>query len=216
MPRNKLLAGGAAVAMLALAGCGQLDNASNSKVTPSSQPSSQSASHAASQRSSSTQAPKGEPSGNGGHKGEPQRPGAGSGTCKAADLKLSLDHGDSAAGTTYRPLKFTNKSDAKCTIQGFPGVSYVGGSNGKQVGEPAKRTPPKGEPIHLAPGASASANVGFVQVHNFDASQCKPTSVRGLRVYPPHDTASMFVSMKGTGCAGNVSDPQLTVATVKQ
>lgn len=212
MPRNKLLAGGAAMAMLALAGCGQLDNnASGDSIDPSSPPSS----HAPSSTSAQSP-PKGEQSESADPKGEPHRSGTGSATCKAADLKLSIGHGDTAAGTAYHPLNFTNKSDKACTIQGWPGVSYVGGSNGKQVGESAKRIRPKGGPIHLQPGKSASADIGLVQVHNFDSGQCKPTSVRGLRVYPPHDTASMFVALKGTGCAGNVPDPQLTVATVKQ
>ena len=46
------------------------------------------------------------------------------------------------------------------------------------------------------------ALVQFVRVANFDAAVCKPTPVRGLRVYPPGDTASLFVPAAGTGCAG--------------
>lgn len=135
--------------------------------------------------------------------------------CKVADLKLSLRNGDSAAGTTYRSLVFTNKGNRTCTIQGFPGVSYVAGDDGHQVGPAAYRTGKKGPVITLKPGATASSDVGFVQVANYDPAVCKPTAVRGLRVYPPHEYDSMFVAQSGTGCAGTPPGNQLTVATVK-
>ena len=135
--------------------------------------------------------------------------------CKVADLKLSLRDGDATAGTFYRSLVFTNKGNRTCTIQGFPGVSYVAGDDGHQVGPAAYRVGKKGPVITLKPGNSASADVGFVQVRNYDPAVCKPTAVRGLRVYPPHEYDSMFVPSEGTGCAGNPPGHQLTVATVK-
>jgi hypothetical protein len=135
--------------------------------------------------------------------------------CKVADLKLSLGGGDSAAGTTYRSLVFTNKGNRTCTIQGFPGVSYVAGDDGHQVGPAAYRVGKKGPAVTLKPGASAYADVGFVQVRNYDPAVCKPTEVRGLRVYPPHEYDSMYVPNAGTGCAGKPPGNQLTVATVK-
>ncbi|WP_020497257.1 DUF4232 domain-containing protein [Sciscionella marina] len=204
-----LLAGGAAAALLGLIGCGQLEN--NTASSPSS--SSQAPSSPPAPPSMSTESPA--PSTSSSSSDVTQDPSSPN-TCKAPDLKLALGTGDAAAGTAYRPLTFTNKSTKPCTIQGYPGISYVGGNNGAQIGQDAKRVGGKGGPITLQPGASASANIGFVQVHNFDASACKPTPVRGLRVYPPHDTAAMFVPTEGTGCAGNTPDPQLTVATVQR
>ncbi|MFL6142780.1 MAG: DUF4232 domain-containing protein [Labedaea sp.] len=136
------------------------------------------------------------------------------GDCRAAELRLSLGQGDAAAGTVYRPLRFTNTGTRNCTIQGFPGVSYVAGDDGHQVGPAAFRVGTKGAPVSLAPGATASAPVGFTQVRNFDPAVCRPTAVRGLRIYPPHDTAAMFVAMEGTGCAGNPPGNQLEVRTV--
>jgi hypothetical protein len=149
--------------------------------------------------------------------GQPQpAPVAGTSTeCKVADLKLSLGGGDAAAGTAYRSVVFTNKGARTCTIQGFPGVSYVAGDDGHQVGPAAYRTGKKGPVITLKPGGTAFADVGFVQVRNFDASVCKPTAVRGLRIYPPHEYNSMFLPAPGTGCAGTPPGNQLTVATVK-
>jgi hypothetical protein len=112
-------------------------------------------------------------------------------------------------------LQFTNSGSRSCVIQGYPGVSYVAGDDGHQVGPAAFRVGTKGGPISLAPGATANAPVGFVQVGNFDPAVCQPTPVRGLRVYPPHETAAMFVAMDGTGCAGSPPDPQLLVRTVE-
>jgi hypothetical protein len=135
--------------------------------------------------------------------------------CKVADLKLGLGGGDAAAGTAYRHLVFTNKGSRTCTIQGFPGVSYVAGDDGHQVGPAAYRVGKKGPVVTLKPGASAYADIGFVQVANYDPAVCKPTEVRGLRVYPPHDYDSMFLPNAGTGCAGTPPGNQLTVATVQ-
>lgn len=141
--------------------------------------------------------------------------GSSSDECKVADLSLALGGGDSAAGTTYRAIVFTNKGSRTCTIQGFPGVSYVTGDDGHQVGTSAKRTGTKGAVITLKPGESAFADVGFVQVRNFDEAQCKPTETRGLRVYPPHEYDSMFLPNPGLGCAGSPPGDQLTVSTVQ-
>ena len=139
-----------------------------------------------------------------------------SGECKANELKPSIGRGEGAAGTVFRPLRLTNSGGRTCTIQGFPGVSYVAGDDGHQVGPAAFREGTKGGVVNLAPGETAFATVGFVQVQNFDPSVCKPTPVRGLRIYPPHDTASLFLPMEGTGCAGNPPGNQLTVRTVQK
>jgi hypothetical protein len=146
----------------------------------------------------------------------PPAPAADPGLCKSANLKLSFGAEEGAAGTIYRKLVFTNTGSAQCTIQGFPGVSYVAGDDGHQVGPAAVRVGSKGEPIGLAPGASAAADVGFTEVRNYDGAVCKPTPVRGLRVYPPQETASMFIALAGTGCAGNPPGQQLSVRTIQR
>lgn len=146
----------------------------------------------------------------------PPTPAAGSSKeCKVADLKLSFGGGDAAAGTVYRALVFTNKGNRTCTIQGFPGVSYVAGDDGHQVGPAAFRNGSKGAVVTLKPGGTAFADIGFVQVANFEPSACKPTEVRGLRIYPPHEYDSMFIAAPGTGCSATPPGNQLTVATVK-
>ena len=59
----------------------------------------------------------------------------------------------------------------------------------------------RGPAVRLAPGGSAGAQMQLVNVGNFDPAECKPVPVRGLRVYPPGDTASLFVSRPDTGCS---------------
>jgi hypothetical protein len=131
-------------------------------------------------------------------------------------LAVSLGGGDAAAGTVYRFLRFTNTSGRTCTIQGFPGVSYVAGENGTQVGPAAERVEAKGPPVTLKPGAVASVTLGMTNVQNFEPATCHPTSVRGLRVYPPNETASLFVPTSGTGCAApQLPGSQLGVGTMK-
>jgi Domain of unknown function (DUF4232) len=140
-------------------------------------------------------------------------PPATSSECTVADLQISLGVSEGTAGTTYRALVFTNSSGRMCTIQGFPGVSFVAGDDGHQVGQAAVRVGEKGPIITLIAGGTATAPVGFVNIGAFDQADCQPTPVRGLRVYPPHDTASEFVAFETMACAGT-SPNHLTVRTV--
>ncbi|MFC5996510.1 DUF4232 domain-containing protein [Pseudonocardia hispaniensis] len=139
---------------------------------------------------------------------------AGTPPCTAAELGLTLGEPDAAAGSVHRTLIFTNTGSRTCALIGFPGVSYVAGDDGHQVGPAAERSGPRGGEVRIEPGTTAVAGVQMVQVANFDAAACGPTPVRGLRVYPPGETHAMFVPMAGTGCAGNPPGPQLTVTTV--
>lgn len=203
-----LITGGAAAALL-LAGCNDGGAASGNPQVPtipetsSSQPA---------PTSSSVLPPSTEQA------GQPPAPAPAtptSGECKVADLSLKLGGGDAAAGTSYRALVFTNKGGRTCTIQGFAGVSFVAGDDGHQVGPAAARVGDKGAVVTLKPGESAFADIGFVQINNYDPGACKPTEVRGLRIYPPHDYDSAFVPNPGSGCAATPPGNQLTVGTVQ-
>jgi uncharacterized protein DUF4232 len=114
----------------------------------------------------------------------------------------------------YRPLVFTNTGRRACELRGFPGVSYVAGDDGHQVGPAAEMVGGRGPQVRIDPGRSAAAALQLANVGNFDPGACRPTAVRGLRVYPPGDTAALFVPAEGTGCAGTPPGPQLTVRTV--
>lgn len=220
MSRVALLCGGVAIAMF-VTGCQLGENNAESPAVPSisgaagSPPSTVTEPPA---ESSTAAPPKAQPPVDGTPKpgGEKPAPASDPAECKVADLKLSLGGGDAAAGTLYRQLRFTNKGSRTCKIQGFPGVSYVAGDDGHQVGPAAYRVGTKGSAISLTPGMTVFAPVGFVQVRNYDSAVCKPTSVRGLRVYPPHEYSSMYVPAPGTGCAGNPPGNQLTVSTIQR
>lgn len=209
MVRSKMISIGGLVAgsvgLLLLSACGAETTpvAQSSSAAPSSSPAETSVAPSA---SASTPAPAAQPAPN----PEPKADGL----CKAGDVKLSIANGDAAAGTVYRKLVITNASGHPCTVQGFPGVSYVTGADGHQVGEAAFRDGAKGKAVQLNNGESASTDVGFVNVRNYDEQVCKPTETRGLRVYLPQETASNFVSVQGLGCAGKIPGNQLTVKTV--
>lgn len=157
------------------------------------------------------------PSPNGDDAGEDSTtPQANPGLCASGDLKLSLGPASGAAGTVWRPLRFTNVSGGPCEIQGFPGVSYVAGDDGHQVGAAAYREDSKGAAVTLAAGETAFAAVGFTQVGNYDPKDCQPTKVRGLRVYPPQETRSKFVRYERTGCANeDLRSHHLRVRTIE-
>ncbi|OLZ58085.1 hypothetical protein BS330_12680 [Amycolatopsis keratiniphila subsp. nogabecina] len=137
------------------------------------------------------------------------------GLCQSDDVTMALGKGDGAAGSVYRPLLITNSSGEPCRIQGFPGVSYVAGDDGHQVGKPAERSGDKSDMVELSPGQAAAADVQFVNVHNYDPATCDPVPVNGLRIYLPQEADANFVPLDGTGCANpDIPGNQLTVKSV--
>ncbi len=215
--RAALFCGGVAIAMMVV-GCQDGATGADSPDVPSISGAAEAPPTTEPPADSSTATPpKGQPPVNDTAKppGEKPAPASDPAECKVADLTLSLGGGEGAAGTFYRDLRFTNAGGRTCRIQGFPGVSYVAGADGHQVGPAAFREGAKGPAISLKPGMTVSASIGFVQVRNFDPAVCKPVSVRGLRVYPPHEYDSMFLPAPGTGCAGTPPGHQLVVRSVQ-
>jgi hypothetical protein len=121
--------------------------------------------------------------------------------CHTGDLKVTAAYGDGAAGHYSINLRFTNRSGHTCTLYGYPGVSWVTGDNGTQVNDPFQRVSETKKTITLKPGATGHAMVVEVQVGFFDEKVCKPVSVRGYRVYPPDETAAIFVSSPEKACS---------------
>ena len=113
-------------------------------------------------------------------------------TCSVNSLKVSLGTPEGAAGSTVYPLVFTNTGSLPCELHGFPGVSMVGDHNGTQIGAPADESTTV--PITqntIQPGRSVSAMLSVETAQN--VAGCTPLLVDGLRVYPPHSYASVFV-----------------------
>jgi hypothetical protein len=138
------------------------------------------------------------------------------GHCLNAQLALSLKPGSPGAGQIYTSIVFTNTSTVPCTLAGHPGVSYVAGSDGHQVGTSASRDAGTVTTVTLAPSGTASATLHEANYQNFDAAVCKPVKIEGLRVYPPGSTRSFFLRRPGTQCSATVlPDPALSIGVVK-
>lgn len=132
---------------------------------------------------------------------EPAEP-AGPQPCTAAGIDLSIGEGDGAMGSVYYPLVFTNTGDDECTLAGFPGVSYVTGGDGTQLGGSAEWEGPEGDVVTVAPGDSTSVTVREVNVHFFDPQDCEPAEADGLRVYLPGETSALYTPQDhAEGCA---------------
>jgi hypothetical protein len=125
-------------------------------------------------------------------------------TCRSSDLQASLGGGAGAGmSQDHTGLQLRNIGSSTCTLYGYPGVSWVAGANGSQVGAAGSRGADNSgsaeKVITLAPGAVASAPLDIVDAAVIPKSECKPVSVRGLRVYPPGERAALFIPMSGDG-----------------
>ncbi|MDI9901678.1 DUF4232 domain-containing protein [Rhodococcus sp. IEGM 1409] len=134
--------------------------------------------------------------------------------CAIGELNVTLGQPSGAAGSVELPVVFTNTGDRTCTLDGFPGVSYVTGASGNEVGAAAGRSG-SGSLVSLAPGSAATSLVRATNVENYPADQCGVTDVAGLRVYPPNSYDSVFLAYPTKGCSiSGANINQLTVAPV--
>jgi len=140
---------------------------------------------------------------------------AANGQCVSGNLKVTAGDGNAGAGHSFIPIVFTNAGAKPCTIAAYPGVSFVAGDDGHQVGDPATRVPASASTVTLQPGQAASASLSITNVGVYDAAQCKPVTVRGLRIYPPNNTVALFVPLSGDvqGCSAHV--PNQTPLQIK-
>ena len=123
--------------------------------------------------------------------------------CPSSGLQVTLGQGNGAAGSTYYPLDFSNNSGASCTLFGYPGVSFVTGIGGSQIGSAASRNPAlPSELVTIPPGGIAHATLQVVNAENFAASACHMVTAHWLKVYPPNQTAPLYVSFTAHACSG--------------
>ena len=109
-------------------------------------------------------------------------------------------------------MEFTNSGTASCTLFGYPGVSFVTGVGGSQLGASASEDPatPR-QQITLAPGGSAHALLQVAVAQNFPPAKCKLTTAHLLKIYPPGQTAPLYVSYTSATCA----NPSKAVRTLR-
>ncbi|MEU8244423.1 DUF4232 domain-containing protein [Actinoplanes missouriensis] len=123
--------------------------------------------------------------------------------CRTGNLKVTdvTDEGGGAAGHHAENLVFENTARFSCTLDGFPGVSFVAGNEGSQVGSAFLRSNAARHLVTLKPGGKVQATILIADYRNVDAADCKPVQVRGYRVYPPNETAAAFVPKPQTACS---------------
>jgi hypothetical protein len=132
-------------------------------------------------------------------------PAAAPAGCATSALTVKLGSPEGYAGGTYVQINFTNASSASCTLYGYPGVSLVTGPPYAQVGLAAERdTTSPVKLVTLTPGATATALLQIVDAQNFSSSTCSPVQATNLRIYPPNQTASVFLPDTSYGCGDPV------------
>lgn len=119
-------------------------------------------------------------------------------SCATSQLQATLTNGQGAAGSVIYSLQFQNVGHSSCTLFGNPGVSLVAGPAGPQLGAAAIFVNhSEAVTVTLQPGDFASATLQIAEAGNFPQSSCDETPAAGLRVYPPGQTASLFVPQNG-------------------
>jgi hypothetical protein len=125
--------------------------------------------------------------------------------CATAGLRVSIGRAGGAAGSIYYPIQFRNVSGAACTMYGYPGVSFVAGPGGGQIGGEAARDPAfPPAMVTLAPGAVAHASVQVVVAQDYSAAQCKPVTAHFLRIYPPGQLSPLYLGLTALTCTGPI------------
>jgi hypothetical protein len=121
--------------------------------------------------------------------------------CTTAGAKAVVEPapGGNSAGHIGLQVTVTNAGSAACVVEGFPGVSLVTGTQGQQLGAPARRTAGTPVAVTLAPGTKASAPLQLAQAANFP--DCGVTPATGFRIYLPDDTAAQFSPQTQQGCS---------------
>ena len=147
--------------------------------------------------------------------------GAGVTACSTSALKVAADtaKANGAAGSIYYPLDFTNVSSRPCTLFGYPGVSFVTGQSGTQLGRAATRNP-VAHPvtITLAPGDVAHATLQVAEAGNYDPAQCSPVTAHWLKVFPPDQFSAAYVRFTTQACSAKLPSKigsQLSISAIQ-
>lgn len=130
--------------------------------------------------------------------------------CNAAGLAAATDaSGGGAAGSVYMKLNLTNTGPESCVLRGFAGVSLAADAAGAPIGAPATRDEAAAPTdVLLAPGQTGSAVLRYTQAGNYP--DCAMVDAAGYRIYPPEDTASLFLPQPTKAC----SNAEITLLTI--
>jgi hypothetical protein len=129
---------------------------------------------------------------------------AGAPACATSALHVAVPAGagNAAAGSNYYPVQFANTSSSPCTLYGFPGVSFVTAAGGSQIGIPATRDPVlAARLVTLAPGQTVHAELQVAVAQNYPPADCDLVTAHWLKIYPPNQTAPVYVSFTAQTCS---------------
>jgi Protein of unknown function (DUF4232) len=137
-------------------------------------------------------------------------PSGGPPACSTSGLSVKVGAGNAAAGSTFIQIVFTNTTSSSCSLLGYPGVSFVTGQAGRQVGSAAVRDPTQpARSIVVAAGGVAHATLRVIEALNYPEAGCKPTTVSTLKIFPPGQTAALYLAFPAQTCASTSSADQV-------
>jgi hypothetical protein len=213
-----LLAAAALALAGAIAGCSGASSSSATSAAPPATTSAPAASTPAGSGASSSSAPAGSgatsssspsastgggPASAGGNPNDatsPANPGAQ--PCSSRYLRADPGTSQGAAGSIYLSIKFVNLNNQPCTLYGYPGVSLAAGTPVTQVGAAADRVSGSAKTVVLIqPQGVASALLRITQALNYPTANCGPVSTDWIQIFPPGQTAPLYLSYKSTGCS---------------
>jgi hypothetical protein len=135
---------------------------------------------------------------------------AGTTSCTTNDLKVKIGGSEGAAGSIYVTLDFTNTSGSTCTLYGYPGVSLANGTT--QVSPGANRsTQTAASLVTLAAGATGNAVLQVGDAGNYPASTCGPKPTNAIQIFPPNQTAALYVPYSTSACTKSVDQLRIEV-----
>lgn len=134
-------------------------------------------------------------------------PSTSTAACATGNLKAAVvtGQGGAAAGSTYYPVNLTNTGSGSCSLFGYPGVSWVSGPSGSQIGQPATRNPViTPATVVLAPGQTAHVTIQVVDAGNYDKSTCQPVTAHWLKIFPPGQFTALYVKFSAQTCSAKL------------
>jgi hypothetical protein len=135
-------------------------------------------------------------------------------SCATSDLQVYLGLSQGATGHIYQVIDFKNISGRTCTLFGYPGVSFAGGTPVTQFGQAADEDPTTPRvTVTLAPGDVANALLNYRQAGFYPPARCAQVSTTYIQVYPPNQTSPVYVAYNSQICS-NKKIHELSIGTV--
>jgi hypothetical protein len=115
--------------------------------------------------------------------------------CQLAALRVTEGMSQGTAGSMVTDLDFRNVGTVTCTMEGFPGVSFLDVA-GRQIGAPASRSAQLPTRVTLRRDARAASALQVAQAANYPVGDCRPLTAVALRVYPPGSRGSVVIVLQ--------------------